>query len=103
MPANTLQKINRMMMRLLLRVMPSCKDVSLLISENMDGNLSFRQRLSIRIHVSMCRLCRRYQKQLHLLRDGTCSYADPDTNTAAQSLSPEARARLEKVLDHARD
>jgi len=88
-------------MRLMVRIMPSCKDISQLISEGMDCNQSFRKRLSIRIHVSMCRLCRRYQKQLHLLRDGTCSYADPDKNTEAKSLSPDARARLEKALHQA--
>jgi hypothetical protein len=85
-------------MRLMTRVMPSCKDISELISQTMDRQLPLRKRLSIRLHVSMCGLCRRYEKQLHLLRRGFTCYADPDQNTAEKSLSPETKARLEKAL-----
>jgi hypothetical protein len=55
--------------------------------------------LTIRLHVSMCGLCRRYEKQLHLLREGTRRYADPDKNTSAKSLSPAARERLKHALE----
>lgn len=46
----------------------------------------------------MCGLCRRYEKQLRLLRRGFSYYADPDKNVAEKPLSPEAKARLEKAL-----
>lgn len=95
---NLLRKANYAMMRLMARVMPSCKDISALISEGMDRQLPLRKRLSIRLHVSMCSLCRRYEKQIHLLRRGFDYYADPDKNAAEQSLSPEAKTRLEKAL-----
>jgi hypothetical protein len=95
---NLLRKANYAMMRLMARVMPSCKDISALISEGMDRQLPLRKRLSIRLHVSMCSLCRRYEKQIHLLQRGFDHYADPDKNAAEQSLSPEAKTRLEKAL-----
>ena len=98
MPLNPLQKANYAMMRLMVRAMPSCRDISQLISAGMDRNLPLRKRLSIRLHVSMCGFCRRYEKQLHLLRDGVGHYADPDANVVEKSLSPAARARLEKGL-----
>lgn len=93
-----LRKANYAMMRLMARVMPSCKDISALISEGMDRQLPLQKRLSIRLHVSMCSLCRRYEKQIHLLRGGFGYYADPDKSAAEQSLSPEAKAKLEKAL-----
>ena len=98
MPLNPLQKANYAMMRLMVRVMPSCRDISQLISDGMDRNLPLRRRLSIRLHVSMCGFCHRYEKQLHLLREGVGHYADPERNAAEKSLSSEAKARLEKTL-----
>jgi hypothetical protein len=99
---NLFQKANYAMMRLMVRVMPSCRDISQLISDGMDRNLPLRKRLSIRLHVGMCRLCRRYEKQLRLLRRGFGYYADPDKNAAEKSLSPEAKARLEALADSAK-
>ena len=98
MPMNTLQKANYTMMRLMVRVMPSCRDISQLISDGMDRNLPLRKRLSIRLHVSMCGFCRRYEKQLHLLREGVGHYADPEANVVEKSLSPAAKEKLEKAL-----
>lgn len=95
---NFLRNANHSMMRLMARMMPSCKDVSELISQAIDSQLPLRKRLSIRLHVSMCGFCRRYEKQLHLLRRGFTFYADPEQNKAEKSLSPEARARLEKAI-----
>ena len=98
MPLNPLQKANYAMMRLMVRVMPSCRDISQLISAGMDRNLPLRKRLSIRLHVSMCGFCRRYEKQLHLLRKGVGHYADPDANVIEKSLSTAAKEKLEKAL-----
>lgn len=94
------QKANYAMMRLMVRVMPSCKDISALISQGMDEKLPLMKRLSIRLHVSMCSLCRRYEKQLRMLRAGTAHYANPDENEIEQSLSPEAKEKLEKALEN---
>lgn len=95
---NPLQKANYALMRLMFRVMPSCRDISQLISDGMDRNLPLRKRLSIRLHVSMCKFCRRYEKQLHLLHEGVGHYADPEANVVEKSLSPAAKEKLEKVL-----
>lgn len=97
---NFLRKANYAMMRLMARVMPSCKDVSEMVSESMDRKLPLRKRLGIRMHISMCHLCRRYEKQLRLLREGTRRYANPEENTAQKSLSPAARERLKQALQH---
>ena len=98
MPLNPLQKANYAMMRLMVRVMPACRDISQLSSDGMDRNLPLRKRLSIRLHVSMCKFCRRYEKQLHLLREGVGHYADPEANVVEKSLSPAAKEKLERAL-----
>lgn len=98
MPMNPLQKANYSLMRAMTRVMPSCRDISELISAGMDRRLPWRKRLSIRLHVSLCKFCRRYEKQLHLLHASVRHYADPDANVVEKSLSPAAKEKLEKVL-----
>jgi len=95
---NALQKAKYAMMRLMVRVMPSCKDITALVSQGMDQRLPLMKRISNRLHVSMCSLCRRYEKQLRMLREGTAHYANPDENEVKESLSPEARGKLEKAL-----
>jgi hypothetical protein len=99
MAMNIFQKTGYAMMRFMARLMPSCKETAALISENMDRPLPWRKRFSIRIHVMMCSLCRRYEKQLRLLRKGARHYAEPDENTIAESLSPQARERLKQMVE----
>ena len=96
---NPFQKAAYAMMRVMGRMMPSCKDISELISQSMDTRLPLRKRLAIRLHVALCSLCRRYEKQLQLMRRGLHHYANPDENAVAESLSAEARERLQQALE----
>lgn len=102
MSSTAIQKMRYRMMRLMAQMMPSCKDVSQLVSASMDRKLPLRQRLIIRVHVLMCSLCRRYHKQLHILRFGTKRYAEPDGNLVEESLSPAASERLKRALERKR-
>jgi hypothetical protein len=98
MPLSFFQRTNYRMMRLMARVMPSCRDIAALISQGMDEAHPLRKRLSIRLHVAMCSWCRRYERQLRLLREGARRYADAEQNQAGPCLSPEAKERLRAVL-----
>ena len=46
--------------------MLTCKDVSDVASDYMEGPTTFVQRLGLRLHLIMCVNCRRYMKQLRL-------------------------------------
>ncbi|MCP3898481.1 MAG: zf-HC2 domain-containing protein [Desulfobacteraceae bacterium] len=45
----------------------NCKDVSSLISRSLDKKLPLSTRLGIKFHLMMCKLCRRYEKQLLII------------------------------------
>ena len=83
--------------------MPSCQEVSRLVSESMDRDLPFRQRFSLRLHLLMCSLCSRFRRQIHFLRDAAHSFdearGDGESSTNGE-LSPEARARIKQALEH---
>jgi hypothetical protein len=82
-------------------LMPSCKEVSRLVSESMDRDLPLRRRFPMRLHLLMCSLCARFRRQFLFLSDaaqflGEAS-EDGELFTKAR-LSPEARARIKQAL-----
>lgn len=77
-----------------------CKAVSQLVSESLDRDLPFRQRLAIRLHFMMCKYCFRYKKQLYALKDIIRHQAptDEEREVGGLSLSSEARDRIKNSL-----
>ena len=47
-------------------MMPSCRQVAEQLSENIDEPLTGRRWLSLKFHLMMCAICRRYGKQIEL-------------------------------------
>jgi len=85
--------------------MLTCKEATRLISESLDRDLPFRRRLGLRIHLVLCRLCRRYARQLFflqtLLRNYGRTAAEEDSREGdddAPGLSPEAQGRIRERL-----
>jgi anti-sigma factor ChrR (cupin superfamily) len=44
--------------------MLTCKEITELVTDYAEGNLSFMDRLRFRMHIGMCRNCRRYVRQV---------------------------------------
>ena len=83
--------------------MLSCKEVSRLVSESLDLELPFRQRISLRLHLLMCSLCSRFRRQLLFLRRAARSFGKAgvaDKLPVHVRLSPAARARIKHALEH---
>jgi predicted anti-sigma-YlaC factor YlaD len=78
------------------RILPSCKEITGLLSAAMDGKPSFFTRWKIRVHLAMCRLCRRYDHQLHLIRRGAGLYAE--TEPKGPDLPEASKAQLKRFL-----
>jgi len=49
-------------------MMPSCKEVSRLVSEGLDRDLGFGERVALRVHFLMCKGCRNFERQMTMLR-----------------------------------
>ncbi len=79
----------------------SCKKIFLLISESMDWKLPLYRRLGIKLHLMMCYLCRRYKKQLLFIHSILQTEKKIEEIDSA-SLSPEARERIKKRLEQAK-
>lgn len=79
--------------------MLTCKDASHLISERQDRPLGFRERWRLRMHLWMCVSCRRFERQLALMRQVLRLPARRAVDDAqGTDLTPEARERIRKLL-----
>lgn len=86
------------------KTMLTCKDASHLVSHRQDRALSFRERLRLRFHLWMCGNCRRFERQIALMRR-LLRQSDQraEAEAAEQALSAEARERISRALaDHQR-
>ena len=77
--------------------MLNCRQLAQLASESLDRELSFRERFGMRLHLSMCRVCTRYLRQLLFLRRA-CAEIKQSRATSGTSLSAEARTRISDAV-----
>jgi hypothetical protein len=83
---------------LLRALSPNCKQASRLQSEALDHKLPFLQRVGLRIHLLICKWCRRYGQQLRFLRKAAHEHPDEQIKPADQNLSASARDRIKERL-----
>ena len=77
---------------------PSCRQVSRLQSEAIDRKLSFPQRLGLRLHLLLCKWCRRYGKQVRFLRDAAHEHPENMVEPLPCKMTDEARERIKQRL-----
>jgi hypothetical protein len=80
----------------------SCKEVARLVSESKDHDLTWRQRMSMRFHLMMCRMCRLYQSNLEMLsriarQAGDLVISRPVSDA---TLPETAKRRIKDRLSH---
>ena len=83
--------------------MLTCKDASHLLSESQERPLTLRERWGLRLHLWMCVSCRRFDRQLSLIRQAMRSlrrHAQAQAQDAG--LTPEARERIRQALAEGR-
>jgi hypothetical protein len=82
--------------------MPSCKEVSRLVSDALDRDLPFRPRFFMRVHLLMCSLCSQFRRQVLFLRGAARAFGQDDKEgevPADVRLSAEARTRIKQALN----
>lgn len=95
------KKIRRVFLRWLSRQLLPCEEAVRLVSEGMDRELRFGERLEMRLHLKMCEWCRRYSDQVHLIRDAAHRFPDhleDRASSSADALSSGARERIQRLL-----
>ena len=82
--------------------MLTCKEIAQLVSDALDRELPWYQRLMVHFHLLYCKACRRYRRQIRFLREAMQRYeatlASLDAS-ALPALDPAARERIKRDLD----
>lgn len=77
---------------------PTCRQASQLQSAALDRSLSLPQRLGLRVHLLICKWCRRYGKQIRAVHQSARTHQETLTEALPQTLSPAARERIQRAL-----
>lgn len=67
-------------------------------SEILDRPVSFPRRAGLTFHLMVCKWCRRYGKQIRLLRSLAQGHSDELANPLPHKLSAEASERIKQKL-----
>ena len=79
--------------------MITCEEASKLISESMDHKPPFWERINLKFHLTMCKVCPTYMRQLHLLRRLVKAWAANATAFLSdKSLSSESKTKIKLHL-----
>ena len=77
----------------------SCKEASRLYSESLDRRLSLWERLSLRFHLVMCRLCTGHTADLDAIREAARKLGRESSEVPSNhALSDEARQRMKQIV-----
>lgn len=80
------------------RGLPSCEAITASLSRSMDEPLSLPERIRVKLHFLICLWCRRYERQMNMLRSVARDHSSDDAEDDQPSLSPEARERIRRSL-----
>lgn len=80
--------------------MTSCEKAAQLISESIDIKLSIRKKISLAVHLTICKLCRIYEFQIRFIRSITRIYNQKieESNKIPGNLSLQMREKIKQVL-----
>lgn len=74
----------------------SCRKVTRLVSQSLDEKMTIKTKIIIRFHLAICVHCRRFNKQVTMLREAFRKKIALDDDSII--LSREAKVRIKKKM-----
>lgn len=86
--------------KLIWKLLPSCKDITALVSRSMENDLSWREKFVMKTHLYTCIACQRYLAQLKFMSEVLVKQETKLEKGEAVSprLSADAAERLKSAL-----
>ena len=81
--------------------MPSCREISRVVSESFDRNLPLRRRMAMWMHLLMCGHCSRFRKELLAIRRAVRNGRGPEITEDEAAMPNTARERIKRTLQRA--
>ncbi len=83
-------------MRVMMKMTPTCQDITAKISESLDHPVSCPDKIRIRIHLITCSACRRYRDQLVQITNLVSRLSDE----TGYQLGDEAKEKIKSTLEN---
>ncbi len=77
---------------------PDCKTATRLHSASLDRELPWHQRFGLRLHLLLCKWCRRYTQQVTFVQQAVQTHSDKVAESMTQTFSGEARLRIKLFI-----
>jgi len=78
-------------------VKKGCDKISHLVSDALERKLSWLERIEVKIHLSMCSLCRSYAQNVTLMHD-IFSYIRHASLSEDTQLPKESKSKIQQIL-----
>ena len=79
---------------------PGCKEATRLQSAALDRPLTPLEMFGLRLHLVLCKWCRRYGRQINSLCSVVREHSQDDQPSPPLALSSEARERMKRMLQN---
>ncbi|MDO8960636.1 MAG: zf-HC2 domain-containing protein [Methylophilus sp.] len=79
--------------------MLNCKQTSQLVSQSLDRRLTLQERFAMRLHLWLCKYCKRFSQQLLALRSGMQRMTKLIEEDTQLHMPSESKARIAKSLE----
>jgi hypothetical protein len=77
----------------------TCREAARAQSEQLDHPLPRSTRIGLRLHLLICKWCRRYGRQIEFLRHVAHEHPEKFTEADVRKLSDDARRRIKQQLN----
>jgi len=91
-------KAAKILKRCFRAIFPSCQEATRIQSELLDHPISVPRRAALWLHLIICKWCRRYGRQIRMLRRFSREHPDEIAGPAHYKLSAEAGERIKQKL-----
>ncbi len=79
--------------------MLNCKQASQLISQSLEQPLAMRERFALKLHLLICKYCRRFRQQLHAIGVALKLTARAIENDDTIKMPSETKQRLIQSIE----
>jgi hypothetical protein len=95
---NSNDKWSAKLLNMVFELMPTCRDASRLQSHMLEETLPLRTRFGLRCHLLLCVWCRRYGRQLQVLRETLRQDGERLADAPPLNPSSDFRSQIKKAL-----
>lgn len=83
--------------------MLTCKEATQLISKSLDRQLTRRERFAVRVHLLICKYCKRFAEQLLVVRQALSRMTGSIENDDLILLPAETKTRIANSIESSLD